>query len=177
MAKKIGRKKFLNQKNKDSLTTNSSSKPILIDAEIFESQAKEETEFGNRKESKSNEILAQRKFDEYLIEAIDEALTSLGAQVKKTIYFQLENNFNLPKKEIPEQIGKFSDIIHKIFGFGASRLEIMFIQNLCSKIKVNVEFTEYKWPLSKWIINNISFTEYIYNARKNYCNMQRKRCE
>ena len=126
---------------------------------------------------KSNEIFAQRKFDEYLIEAIDDALTSLGTAVKNTFYFQLENNFNLPKNEIPEQIDKFSDIIHKIFGFGSSRLEIMFIQNLCPKIKISVEFAEYKWPLSKWIINDISFTEYIYNARKNYCNIWRKRDE
>jgi hypothetical protein len=119
--------------------------------------------------------LAQRKFDKYLIEAIDETLTSLGKPVKNTVYFQLENNFNIPKNEIPEQLGKFSNIIHKIFGFGASRLEIIFIQNLCSKITVNIEFTEYKWPLSKWIINDISFAEYVCSARKNYCNRQKKR--
>ncbi|MGD0451803.1 MAG: hypothetical protein ABSA79_12215 [Candidatus Bathyarchaeia archaeon] len=141
----------------------------MIDTEIFESQETEETNIDSRKDSIPNEIAAQRRFDEYLIEAIDEALTSLGAPVKNTIYFQLENNFNIPKNEISQQIDKFSDIIHKIFSFGANRLEIMVIQNLCSKIKVNVELTEYKWPLSKWIINDISFVEYVYNARKNYC--------
>ena len=178
MAKKFRGKSVLNRKKiQDSLITNSSDKPIMIDLEIFESQQEEETGFGSRQESKFNEILAQRKFDEYLIEAIDEALTSLGTPVKNMVYFQLENNFNIPKNEIPEQLGKFSDIIHKIFGFGASRLEIIFIQKLCSKITVKIEFTEYNWPLSKWIINDISFAEYVCSARKNYCEMQLKRGE
>jgi hypothetical protein len=174
--KKIQEKKFLDQKNiKDSLTTTStsSSMPILIGTEIFESQKTEETNIDSRKDSIPNEITGQRKFDEYLIEAIDEALTSLGAPVKNSIYFQLENNFNIPKNEIPKQIDQFSDIIHKIFGFGASRLEIIVIQKLCPKIKVNVELTEYEWPLSKWIINDITFSEYVYNARKNYCSTEK----
>jgi len=96
----------------------------------------------------------------------------LGEPVKNTVYFQLENNFNIPKNEVPNQIGRFSDIMHKIFGLGASRLEIKFIKNLHSKINVNVELPEYEWPLSKWIINDISLKEYVENARTNYCNLQ-----
>ncbi len=178
--KRIQEEKFLNKKNiKDSLkiTSTSYSKRIIIGTDVFESEKTEETKVGSKNESLPSEILAQGKFDKCLIEAIDEALTTLGAPVKNTVYFQLENNFNIPKNEIPQQIDKFSDIVHKIFGFGASRLEIMFIQNLCSKIKVNVEFTEYRWPLSKWIINDISFTEYVYSARKNYCSVERNRGE
>ena len=124
----------------------------------------------------SDKISAQKKFDECLIEAIDEALTSLGAPVKNTVNFQLENNFDIPKKEIPNHIEKFSDIIHKIFGLGASRLEIKFMQNLHSKIKVNIKLTEYEWPLSRWIISDVSFHEYVCKARTNYCNQEEK-CE
>jgi len=101
-------------------------------------------------------------------------LTSLGASVRNTIYLQLESNFNMPKNEIPNQINKFSDIIHKIFGLGACRLEIKFMKNLYSKIKVNVELSDYEWPLSKWIINNVSFSEYVCKARENYCYPQEK---
>jgi hypothetical protein len=119
-------------------------------------------------------VLAQSKFDEYLIEAIDKALTSLGAPVKNTVYFQLENSFNIPKNNIPNQISKFSDVMHKIFGLGASRLEVMFMKNLHSKIKVNFELAEYEWPLSRWILSDISFTEYVDNARKNFCEQQQK---
>jgi hypothetical protein len=114
------------------------------------------------------------RFDEYLVEAIDEALTSLGAPVKNAVYFQLENNFNIPKNEIPNQIDEFTDIIHKIFGLGASRLEIKFMKNLFPKIKVNIETAEYEWPLSKWIIDDVSFTEYIHSARKKFCDTQQK---
>ena len=148
----------------------------MIGTEIIKSQKTDETDIGRIKNSLTNEIAAQRKFDEYLSEAIDEALTSLGAPVKNTVYFQLENNFNLPKKEIPKNIEKFSDIIHKIFGLGASRLEIKFMQNLYSKVKVNIELTEYEWPLSRWIICDVSFHEYVSKARTNYCD-QKDKCQ
>ncbi len=170
-----GEYNFPDQKNiKGSLTATSFpiKEQVLIEIGSLEPQITENTTEDRRKDSQSDKILAQRKFDEYLIEAIDEALTSLGAPVKNTVYFQLENNFNIPKNEIPNQIGNFSDIIHKIFGLGASHLEIKFVKNLQSKIKVNIELPEYEWPLSNWIMNDISFKEYVDNARKNYCNLQ-----
>jgi len=167
---------FSGQKNiKGSFkaTSLSINKPDLIDIGIFDSEKTEKTDDdGNRIDSVPDTISAQRKFDEYLIEAIDETLSSLGAPVKNTVYFQLENSFNIPKNEIPKQIDEFTDIIHKIFGLGASRLEIKFMKNLHSKIKVNIELTEYECSLSKWIIDDMSFTEYVNCARENYCNLQ-----
>jgi ribosomal protein L9 len=153
-------------------TSLSINKPDLIKIEIFDSEKTEKiVEDSNSKDLLSDKISAQRKFDEYLFEAIDEALTSLGAPVKNAVYFQLENSFNMPKNEIPKQIEGFVDIMHKIFGLGASRLEIKFMKNLQSKIKVNIELTEYEWPLSKWILADMSFKEYVYSARKKYCNL------
>jgi hypothetical protein len=122
--------------------------------------------------SSDKKISAQRKFDGFLIEAIDEALSSLGEPVKNTVYLHLQNDFNIEKNEIPKQIDEFLDIMHKIFGLGASRLEIKFMQNLHSKIKVSIELTECEWPLSKWIVDDISFTEYVNSMRKKYCNLQ-----
>jgi hypothetical protein len=116
----------------------------------------------------------QKKFDEYLLEAIDEALTSLGVPVKNTIYFQLENNFNIPKNEIPKKIDDFASIIHKIFGLGAKRLEMKILKNLYSKIMINIELAKYEDLLSKWLIDDISFVEYVYYTRNNYYNMQEK---
>jgi hypothetical protein len=170
--KRLEEQNFSNQKNiRDSITTPATAinNSVLIDTGIFETQKTEKKDERNIKEPQPARILAQKKFDGYLIEAIDEALTSLGTPVRNTVFFQLENNFNIPKNEIPCQIEKFSDIMHKVFGLGASRLEIKFMRNLHSKIKVNVELCEYDWPLSKWIINDISFKEYVCNARKNYC--------
>lgn len=119
-----------------------------------------------------NKMTAQKKFNEYLIQAVDEALISLGEPVKNTVYFQLENNFNIPKNEIPNQIDEFTNIMHRIFGLGASRLEIKFMKNLQSKIKINVEMHGYEYPLSKWIIDDMSFTDYVQRTRENYCNLQ-----
>lgn len=110
----------------------------------------------------------QEKFDEFLIEAIDEALSSLGEPVKNTVYHHLENDFNIPKNEIPQKLGEFSHIIRKIFGIGASRLEIKFMKNLNSKVKANVQVPEYEWPISKWIVMEMSFEEYVNNIRKDY---------
>ncbi len=110
-----------------------------------------------------------QKFDGFLIEAIDEALISLGEPVKNTLYFQLENSFGIPKNEIPKRIDDFIVIIHKIFGLGASRLEIRFMKNLHAKINVTVEFAHYESPLSKWIIEDVSFIEYVQRMRESYC--------
>jgi len=145
----------------------------LIDIGIISSEETEKIgDNCNSIDAVSDNISAQREFDEYLIESIDEALTSLGVPVKNALYLKLENSFNMPKNEIPNQIDEFTDIIHKIFGLGASRLEIKFMKNLQSKIEVKIQLTEYEWPLSKWILADISFTEYVHSARKKYTNLQ-----
>lgn len=55
----------------------------------------------------------QRKFDESLSEAINETLTSMGEPIKNTVYFNLENNFNIPKEEIPKHIDEFTGFCTK----------------------------------------------------------------
>lgn len=110
----------------------------------------------------------EEQFDEFLVEAIDEALSSLGEPVKNTVYQHLEDDFNIPKNEIPQKIEDFSDIIHKIFGLGASRLEIKFMKNLSSKLKANMQWSDYEWPITKWIVMEISFTDYVKKMRINY---------
>jgi hypothetical protein len=163
---------FSGQKNiKESSKANSFSinKLNLIDVGNIDFEKTEEiSDDDNGNDELSFKISTIRKFDEYLIESIDEALTSLGAPVKNTVYFQLENSFNLRKNEIPKQIDEFINIIHKIFGLGASHLEIKFMKNLYSKIRVNIELPEHQWSLSKWIIADISFKEYVNSMRENY---------
>jgi hypothetical protein len=110
----------------------------------------------------------KEKFDKFLVEAIDEAITSLGEPVKNTFYYRLENDLNIPKNEIPQKLEEFEHIIHKIFGIGASRLEIMFMKNLYSKVKAKVQMPEHEWPVSKWIVMEMSFADYVENLRKNY---------
>jgi len=111
---------------------------------------------------------SDEKFDQYLLEAIDETLSSLGQVVKNAIFEHLKNDFQINKADIPEKISDFSKIIHKVFGLGAARLELKIMKNFNSKLQVDVQLTEYEWPLSKWIINDISFTDYVANLRSSY---------
>ncbi len=156
---------------KSSLETESLSidQSDLLDLGIFDPEKTEKINNDNNKtDTQIDNISAQTKFDELLSEAVDEALSLLGEPVKNTVYFQLENSFNIPKKEIPQQIDEFSDIIHKIFGFGASRFEINLMKNLHSKINTKIKLTGYEWPLSKWIVTDMTFSEYVYAMRKSY---------
>lgn len=156
------------QEGIDNLPEESSlsiQKKELLEINLFDTEKTDK----NKPDQAHYESLAQ-KFNEYLIQSVDEALTSLGKPVKNTIYFQLENNFNIPKKEIPNQIKEFTNIMHKILGLGASPLEIRFMNNLNSKINVSVETKGVEWPLSKWIVDDMSFTEYVQRTREKYCN-------
>ena len=85
--------------------------------------------------------LLNERFNKYLIEAIDETLTSLGEPVKSALYRNLESNFGISKIDIPRKICDFSVILHKLFGLGASRLELKFMKNLNKKIQADI-----KWP-------------------------------
>ncbi len=110
----------------------------------------------------------EEEFDDILLETIDETLSSLGEPAKKAIYFHLENNFRISKSEIPKKINEFSDIIQKIFGSGAGRLEIKFMKILHSKINIDLKWPEYEGPLSKWVIMDMTFIEYVNGMRTTY---------
>lgn len=110
----------------------------------------------------------EEDFDDILLETIDETLSSLGEPVKNAVYFHLQTNFNISKNEIPKKINEFSNIVQKIFGSGASRLEIKLMKTLHSKIDLNVKWPEYEAPLSKWIVTDMTFIEYVNSMRQNY---------
>jgi hypothetical protein len=137
----------------------------------------------NKKEERSVKKLEYLKaarleeFDKLLCESIDEALTSLGETVKNTVYLHLYNDFGIQKSEIPSKISDFSDKIHKIFGLGATRLEIKFMMNLNSKVKIEINWPETPEPFSKWFVADLSFTEYVTNMRENFVSVERAAIE
>ncbi len=131
-------------------------------------------ESGNLEGLKEKDILL-KEFDRFLLEAIDDALTSLGEPVKNAVYQHLRDDFGIERCMLPGQIGKFSDIVHRIFGLGASRLEIKFMKNLNEKIEVNLRWPEFDYPESKWLIKDMSFFEYINEARRSYGAQSRKK--
>ena len=155
----------LSQRGDGDLLDNSYFKINLTESEVVTPKT---FEISTCKTELTKDRKDQEKFDHFLSEAIDETLSSMGELVKNTVYQCLQNDFCIEKDEIPGQIDEFSDIIHKIFGLGAIQLEIKFIKNLNSKIKINIQRPQYEWPLSKWIIDDLSFTQFVHNARKSF---------
>jgi hypothetical protein len=115
-----------------------------------------------------------KEFDRFLFEAIEDALTSLGGPVKNAVYQHLQDDFGIERSMLPGQIDKLSDIIHRIFGLGASRLEIKFMKNLNEKIEVNLRWPEFDYSESKWLIQDMSFFEYVSEARRSYVQSRKK---
>jgi len=118
----------------------------------------------------TEKLFRQKKFDESLCEAIDETLTSMGEPLKNTVYFNLENYFNIPRGEIPKHIDEFTDFLYKTFGLGAALFEIRCMKKLHSKIDVNIQMGNGEWSSPNWITEGMTFRKYVWCARNNYCN-------
>ena len=110
-------------------------------------------------------IGADHSFYDTLLEAIDEAFSSLGESIKTAIYFHLENSMGIKKREIPFRIDDFQNALEKIFGLGARLLEILFIKNLHEKIK-----TTYKWDMPRWVVPELTFQEYLHLVKMEFEN-------
>ncbi len=109
-------------------------------------------------------------FNEILLAAIDEALSSLGENATAAIYFHLEKTFNIKRLEIPQKISDFSDTLERIFGLGARTLEILCMEKLYSKVNVMYKWPEHEWPLCKWLVPEMTFQEHVRLMRQNYEN-------
>lgn len=110
-------------------------------------------------------IGANHSFCDTLLEAIDEAFSSLGESSKTAIYFHLENSMGIKKQEIPFRIDDFQNALEKIFGLGARLLEILFVKNLHGKIK-----TTYKWDMPRWVVPELTFQEYLHLVKMEFEN-------
>jgi hypothetical protein len=98
-------------------------------------------------------------FDELLLIAIDEALTSLGESVKQSIYFHIENKFSVTRNEIPENLQEFQGGLEKIFGTGAQFIEILIMKSLHAKIGQ---------PFIMEKSGQLEFIEYVNAAKKSF---------
>ncbi len=98
----------------------------------------------------------RQSYETILLEAIDDALETLGENVKVSIYFHLQTKFNLPKEEIPNRVTDFSDALERIFGVGSKKIEILVMKFLNDKIQVN-----YEWTGPSWLVPNLTFEGYV----------------
>jgi hypothetical protein len=91
-------------------------------------------------------------FEKTLQEAIDETLSTLGENSKKTIYQHLENEYKIAKNEIPSKIEAFADALEQSFGVGAKLIEMNIIKALHER---NQDFMYFPKK------GEIVFTEYV----------------
>ncbi len=110
----------------------------------------------------------RENFDQLLLEAIDEGLSSLGEAGKTAIYFYLEGCCDIKKQEITSKLSDFSNGLERIFGLGARHLEILFMKNLHAKLEVTCKWPAYEWSLSKWIVPEMAFQEYVRLMQHNF---------
>lgn len=103
------------------------------------------------------------EFDEILLQVIDKALLLLGQGVKSTIYYQLEYKYNIKRKQIPDKIEVFSDVIEQIFGMGARNLEIIIMKLLFEKFK-----KDFRTDYHNLSISELTFVKYVNLIRNKY---------
>jgi hypothetical protein len=101
--------------------------------------------------------LAEKAFDQILLESVDDALASLGDSAKQAIYFHLQNRFKVEKKDIPKNLRSFETGLERIFGAGAKFIEIIIMKKLHEKVGQPL-----KWDESKELV----FTEYVTAAKQ-----------
>ncbi len=96
-----------------------------------------------------------------MLGSIDDAFLSLGEAAKQSIYLHIESNYKIPRNEIPENLKQFHEGLEKIFGIGASYLEILIMKNLYAKIGHN--FTMEK-------NNQLEFVKYVEATKRSFIN-------
>ena len=104
-----------------------------------------------------------KKFEEILIESVDEAFSYLGESAKKTIYWHLEDKFFISKEEIPNRLDDFSNKLELILGVGARHLEILIMKKLHEKV---TRF--YEWNGQPWLVPNLTFDRYVKLLKLSY---------
>jgi hypothetical protein len=98
-------------------------------------------------------------FESLLLGSIDEALLSLGESSRQSIYFHIQKNFEIDKKEIPTRLQEFQEGLEKIFGVGARFIEILIMKNLYAKLGR---------PFTMDKKDQLEFIKYVNAARESY---------
>ena len=109
-----------------------------------------------------------KKFDQILLESIDEALSALGEKAKESIYHHLNHDFSIPKRDIPSRVNDFSTAIEQIFGETAQHIEILIMKCLQKKVKGS-----YEWNGPKWLVPDLTFVKYVKLMKVSYEDTER----
>jgi len=105
----------------------------------------------------------RKKFETVLLDAVDDAFSTLGESIKTSIYFHLEHNFIIPEQDIPYRIDDFLDALEQTFGMAAKYLEILIMRKLHEKITCF-----YQWSGPSWLVSDLTFKKYVELMRLRY---------
>jgi len=68
--------------------------------------------------------------DALIIEVIDKGLSSLGERPKTALWFCLEKDLNIYRKDVPQHVETFQNALQGFFGLGYKFLEALFLKYL-----------------------------------------------
>ncbi|TRO51379.1 hypothetical protein E2P61_06365 [Candidatus Bathyarchaeota archaeon] len=105
---------------------------------------------------RENQKTSENRFEDTLIEAIDESLGLFENLDKPKVYQDLENGFKIKKQEIPYKTEEFANALTKIFGRGAKLIEIRIIEAVHKRVP------EFMFTPKKGVM---IFTEYVASLR------------
>jgi hypothetical protein len=74
--------------------------------------------------------LTEKAFHRLLLGAVDSTLSSLGESARQSVYFHLEEKFDITRDEIPGRIEDFDHGLERIFGVGTRFLEVLIMKKL-----------------------------------------------
>jgi hypothetical protein len=103
--------------------------------------------------------LVKCNFEKFLLEAVDESLSSLGESSKQSIYYHLDSSFSIKKQEIPDKLEAFTAALEKIFGLGANLIENLIMKRLTEKVELGS-----KWNTSR----ELTLVEYVNLAKQSF---------
>jgi len=98
------------------------------------------------------------KFEKLLIKSVDDSLKdTFGEIATEVIYKHLEKNHSLKQEEIPKKLEDFIEGLEKFFSSGASVVEALILEKLCSNL--GLEYPDKEC---------YSFVDYITKLKNTY---------
>lgn len=87
-----------------------------------------------------------KDFEKLLAEVIDESLSSLGENMKLTVYSHLEEAFGVHKSEIANRVASFAQAVDEILGVDAGNVEALILKRVYERLGRKVEWSPHSGP-------------------------------
>jgi hypothetical protein len=86
-------------------------------------------------------MTAESKLEKRIMQCVDDGLEVLGDSSKKAVYYYLENNFELKRKEIPKKPEIFRKGLISMFGEeGTDLIEKWIVEKLRTSFNLKQQF-------------------------------------